>query len=75
VSFLCDFYINFVEAEDTSSNDDKDTFGSTHPMFLIKNEMNLFDVPPGISGACKHKADLVKLELNTDGDKGMLHIS
>jgi hypothetical protein len=41
----------------------------------MENAANIFAVPSEISGACKHKVDHVKLESNTVGDKGMLHIS
>ena len=64
----------FVEAEDTSSNDDKDIFGSTYSMLLMKHETSLFVVAPDISTDCKLSADQLKLEANIDEDKGMLQI-
>jgi hypothetical protein len=72
--FLLDFYSFFVEDEDVSSNDDKDIFGSTHPMLLMKQEAKHFSISTGISGDCHHNADPIKLELNTDEDEGMLQI-
>jgi hypothetical protein len=66
------FSLVFVEAEDISSNDDKDIFGSTHSMLFIENEANLFAVSSGISGDFKLNADHFKLESNIDLDEGTL---
>ncbi|KAK2723620.1 hypothetical protein QYM36_002083, partial [Artemia franciscana] len=57
------------EAEDASSNDDKDIFGSTYSMLLMKHETSLFAVAPDISTDCKLSADQLKRETNIDEDK------
>ncbi|KAK2724014.1 hypothetical protein QYM36_002379 [Artemia franciscana] len=60
------------EAQDTSSNEDKDAYGSTQPMLLMKHEAKPFAISPGISGNCQHNANHVKLEPNIDGDEVLL---
>jgi hypothetical protein len=72
--FYLIFTLNFVETEDTSSSEDEDIFGSTHPTLLMKHEAKLFAVSSGISGDCQHYSNHVKLESNIDEDEGMLQI-
>ncbi|KAK2724010.1 hypothetical protein QYM36_002375 [Artemia franciscana] len=60
------------EVEDTSSNEDKDIFGSTHPMLFMKHEAKPFAISPGISGNCQQNANHVKLEPNIAGDEVLL---
>ncbi|KAK2724013.1 hypothetical protein QYM36_002378 [Artemia franciscana] len=60
------------EAQDTSSNEDKDIFGSTQPMLLMKHEAKFFAISPGISGNCQHNAKHVKLESSIDGNEVLL---
>ena len=62
----------FLETEDTSSNDDKDIFGSTHPMLFTEQEANLFTFS---SDDCQHNSCYLKQESNNDGEKCMLQIS
>ena len=69
------FTLIFLEAEDISSNDNKDIFGSTQPMLLVKHEAKLFAISPGISRDGQHNANHVKMEPNIDGGEGMIHIS
>ena len=70
VFILCLLWF-FVEAEDTSSNDDTNIFVSVHPMLFMENEVDFTDVSPGISADSQHDAEYLKLESNIDGDKGM----
>ena len=65
-------WFNVLETEDTSSNDDKDIFGSTHPMLFTEQEADFFTVSSYISVDCQHNADCLKQESNNDGDKGTL---
>ncbi|KAK2723713.1 hypothetical protein QYM36_002153 [Artemia franciscana] len=60
-----------AEAEEISSNENKDIFGSTHPMLLIKEEAKLFVSSTSISGDYPHNADHVKLESSIDGDEAI----
>ena len=77
LEFLCDFFLIFIEAEDASSNDNKDISASTHPNLFTGNEGNFFAVYPGISADCQDNADHLKLELNIDGEgnKGRIEMS
>ena len=70
------FILIFIEAEDTSSNDNKNIPASTHPNLFTENEANVFAVYPDISADCQDNADHLKLELNIDGEfnKGMIQM-
>ena len=75
LSILFNFYSNFLEAQDTSSKEDTDIFGSTQTMLLMKHEAKNFAISPSIPGNCHYIANHDKLEPNIDGDEGMLQIS
>ena len=70
--FYLIFTLIFLDAENTSPNDDQNIFVKAHPILLMENEVNLFAVSPGISSNFQHNADYIKLESNIEGDKGML---
>ncbi|KAK2717923.1 hypothetical protein QYM36_006649 [Artemia franciscana] len=68
-----DFFFNITavkqEADDKSSNDDKDFFGSTSPTFSIEHKVNLFATSQGIFASRRPKSDQLEQELNTGSDK------
>ncbi|KAK2714733.1 hypothetical protein QYM36_009075, partial [Artemia franciscana] len=49
------------ESEDTLSNDDKDVFGSMHPISPMDHEANIFSICPGPPADCTPDSDRLKL--------------